>query len=74
MSGERSARKLGDLIGARGASHGRSGPSFGQGAYPNKPITIIVSYPAGGDTDALARLLAEKLSSRVGQSVLVDSA
>ncbi len=50
-----------------------SGPIFGQGAYPTKPITIIVSYPAGGDTDALTRLLAEKLSPRVGQSVLVDN-
>ena len=50
-----------------------SGPTFAQGVYPNKPITIIVSYPAGGDTDALARLLAEKLSARVGQSVLVDN-
>ena len=50
-----------------------SGPTFAQGVYPNKPITIIVSHPAGGDTDALARLLAEKLSARVGQSVLVDN-
>ena len=50
-----------------------SAPASAQGAYPVKPITIIVSYPAGGDTDALARLLAEKLSTRVGQPVLVDN-
>lgn len=42
-------------------------------AYPSKPITIVVAYPAGGDTDALARLFAEKLSARVGQPVLVDN-
>ena len=42
-------------------------------AYPHKPITIVVAYPAGGDTDALARLFAEKLSLRVGQPVLVDN-
>ncbi len=42
-------------------------------AYPNKPITIVVSYPAGGDTDAIARVYAEKLSARVGQQVLVDN-
>ncbi len=42
-------------------------------AYPSKPITLVVSYPAGGDTDAMARLFAEKLSTRVGQPVIVDN-
>ncbi|MDB5892564.1 MAG: Twin-arginine translocation pathway signal [Rhodoferax sp.] len=42
-------------------------------AYPSKPITIVVAYPAGGDTDAMARLYAEKLSTRLGQPVLVDN-
>ena len=42
-------------------------------AYPNKPITIVVAYPAGGDTDAMARLYAEKLSTRLGQPVVVDN-
>jgi tripartite-type tricarboxylate transporter receptor subunit TctC len=41
--------------------------------WPSKPITIVVSYPAGGDTDAMARLFAEKLSARVGQPVVVDN-
>ncbi|MFC6279762.1 MULTISPECIES: Bug family tripartite tricarboxylate transporter substrate binding protein [Polaromonas] len=50
-----------------------SGPAMAQGAYPSKPITIIVSFPPGGDTDALARLYAEKLSTRFGQPVLVDN-
>jgi tripartite-type tricarboxylate transporter receptor subunit TctC len=48
-------------------------PALAQGAYPNKPITMIVSYPAGGDTDALARLYAEKLSARLGQTVVVEN-
>ena len=42
-------------------------------AWPSKPITIIVAYPPGGDTDAMARLYAEKLSARLGQPVLVDN-
>jgi tripartite-type tricarboxylate transporter receptor subunit TctC len=42
-------------------------------AYPSKPITIIVSYPAGGDTDALGRLFAEKLSTRLNQQVVVEN-
>jgi len=42
-------------------------------SYPAKPITLVVAYPAGGDTDALARLFAEKLSARVGQPVVIDN-
>ena len=47
--------------------------AMAQGAYPNKPITIVVSYPPGGDTDALARVYAEKLSAKFGQPVVVDN-
>jgi tripartite-type tricarboxylate transporter receptor subunit TctC len=42
-------------------------------SYPSKPITIIVSYPPGGDTDAIARLFAEKLSQRLNQPVVIDN-
>ncbi|MDR6424902.1 tripartite-type tricarboxylate transporter receptor subunit TctC [Variovorax paradoxus] len=42
-------------------------------AWPARPITVVVSYPAGGDTDAVARIYAEKLSLRLGQPVLVDN-
>ena len=49
------------------------GSAVAQGLYPNKPITIIVSYPPGGDTDALARLYAEKLQAKLGTSVVVDN-
>ena len=41
--------------------------------YPAKPITIVVAYPAGGDTDAMARVYAEKLSTRLGQPVVVEN-
>ena len=44
-----------------------------QQPWPAKPITIVVAYPAGGDTDAVARLLSEKLATRLGQPVLVDN-
>lgn len=48
-------------------------PALAQGDYPSKPITLVVSYPPGGDTDALARLYAEKLSSRLNQKVVVEN-
>lgn len=48
-------------------------PAAAQSSWPSKPITIIVSYPAGGDVDAMARLYAEKLTARLGQPVVVDN-
>jgi tripartite-type tricarboxylate transporter receptor subunit TctC len=44
-----------------------------QGAYPNKTISVVVAYPPGGDTDAIARLFADKLSQRIKQSVIVEN-
>jgi len=41
--------------------------------YPNKTVTIVVAYPAGGDTDVLARLIGEKLTTRLGQTVIVEN-
>jgi len=41
--------------------------------FPRKPVTLVVPYSAGGGTDIVGRLLAQKLSDRWGQSVLVDN-
>jgi len=41
--------------------------------YPNKPIRVILSFPPGGGTDFLARLVAEKLQERWTQPVVVDN-
>jgi len=40
--------------------------------YPNRPITLVVPFPAGGGNDALARLVAERMSRTLGQQVVVE--
>ena len=41
--------------------------------YPNRPIRVIVPFPAGGAADALPRIVAEKLAARWGQPVIVEN-
>jgi tripartite-type tricarboxylate transporter receptor subunit TctC len=41
--------------------------------YPSRSITLVVTYPPGGGADAMARLIAPKLSEALGQSVIVDN-
>ena len=42
-------------------------------AWPTKPIRMIVTFPPGGSTDAVVRILAPKLGERLGQQVIVDN-
>lgn len=44
-----------------------------QGAYPNKPIKFVVPYSAGGLPDTVARIFAQRLTEKLGQSVVVDN-
>ena len=41
--------------------------------YPSRPVTIIVPFPAGGSTDAIARILSEGMRSRLRQTIVVEN-
>jgi len=49
-----------------------SSPGWAQGAWPTKPIRIVVPFNPGGAIDALVRVIAEGLTAKLGQQVLVD--
>ena len=44
-----------------------------QDTWPSKPITLVVTYPAGGAADMLARLVAPKMAATLGQSVVIEN-
>jgi tripartite-type tricarboxylate transporter receptor subunit TctC len=50
-----------------------SGAALAQGAYPSKPITMILPFPAGGSTDTAGRMMANALTKILGQSVVVEN-
>src|SRR5688572_21063311 len=41
--------------------------------YPNRPVRLVVGFPAGGPTDVLARIVAEHLSQKLGQPMVVEN-
>jgi tripartite-type tricarboxylate transporter receptor subunit TctC len=47
--------------------------ALAQDAFPQKPVTLLVSYPAGGSVDVTARILQAPLSRELGQQVVIDN-
>jgi tripartite-type tricarboxylate transporter receptor subunit TctC len=41
--------------------------------YPNRPVTLVVPFPPGGSTSIVARIVADKMSEALGQSIIIDN-
>ncbi|GAA5236134.1 tripartite tricarboxylate transporter substrate binding protein [Verticiella sediminum] len=52
---------------------GLAAPMLCAAAYPERPVRLIVSYPAGGSTDLIARALANAMSRTLGQQIVVEN-
>jgi tripartite-type tricarboxylate transporter receptor subunit TctC len=48
-------------------------PAIAQDSFPNRPVRLVVPFPAGGPTDILSRILAQKMSEAWGQPVVVEN-
>ncbi len=44
-----------------------------QEAFPTRPVTLVVPFPAGGSTDLIARVIAERMTKELGQQVIVEN-
>lgn len=58
---------------AAGLAAAFSGPVSAQSDFPNRPIKLLVPYAAGGGTDAIARLVAQGVSERLGKTMVVEN-
>jgi tripartite-type tricarboxylate transporter receptor subunit TctC len=50
-----------------------SAPATAQSNFPNRPVTLVVPFPAGGSTDLIARLVASRMTDKLGQQIIVEN-
>ena len=68
----RMKRWMGNFAVALAAIFGSIGSATAQ-IYPSRPITIVVPFAAGGPTDTIARIMAERLRLLLGQTVIIEN-
>ena len=68
-------RRRGHLLGWVALGLGALGANVvsAQGAWPNRPVKMLVPFPAGGTADVLCRLLAQRLQEAIGQPIVVEN-
>ena len=47
--------------------------AWAQDVWPSKAVTVVVPFAAGGNTDVLARIFAERMSHRLGQQFVIEN-
>jgi tripartite-type tricarboxylate transporter receptor subunit TctC len=62
-----------DFMGASAALAAGTLPGQAQGDYPNRVVRVVVGFAAGGGNDIFARLVGQKLSELIGQSVIIEN-
>ena len=67
-----SRRKFFDLAGSAAVLPAASRVAWAQ-AYPVRPITLVVPYSAGGPVDTVGRVVAERMSTSLGQSIIIEN-
>src|SRR5690606_22391012 len=65
------SKTLAALVGALAVAH--AAPVFSQDSFPSKPLRLVVGFVPGGGTDVSARIVAAKLSTVLGQQVVVEN-
>ncbi len=50
-----------------------TGVTWAQGAYPNKPVHLVVPFAPGGTTDIVARIVSDKVGANLGQTLIVEN-
>ncbi|WP_280192738.1 tripartite tricarboxylate transporter substrate binding protein [Delftia sp. PS-11] len=64
-------RRLAGVLVAAGLLAGLAAPAAA--AYPDRPVTLVVTYPPGGTVDVVARLIGPRLSAELGQPVVIEN-
>src|ERR1700750_392906 len=63
---------LGGAVALLATSILEAGPAAAQ-TYPSRPITLVVPFPPGGATDAIARIIQDSMSQSLGQQIVIEN-